>query len=901
MPNINQFRLILRKILVSLNLEMKINKYKGSEILNAGVFRKLILLWLVFTLVACQSTQSNLLKESTGPLAYCPDDNHLSFFKKSGRPLDSYYMCYQKGLKQLIANDELLGYIRLLELNGNTDKAEAILLEANQISNDQKFLRNLGILKQKQGLWDEAAYYFKLAGVDYDDPLWINTAIRSDAYRSQVQKDQVPYVYSKQNISDHQRANVKDNSNVNFTMTRVDDAEPGVLAGETSIISSKDGKNIWVVWTDSSGDYSPIYLTNSWKLRAARSTDGGQAWVNDDFSILPEVTSVFHYDPMTAYDSVNEIIYAGGIMVDTNYSENSFYVKKWNLETDMIEVTRRSGLYDKFLMTVNDEKLYLVEGLERSYYLVSDDFGASFSEIEWNEELGGFTSPQPIFDHEGCMYVVGYSNFLKCDDNGDLKKVNAPTTSLTLFNMDFYLPGAFRSIPLRLIGFHPSDNKIIMIYPDLVSAGSQDVAIWMTQSEDGVVWQEPWIITPDVPGDRFLPWLVVDSKGGIHVSYADTRNMDPNDAESEVLIDMYYSYSSDLGETWSESKVTPTPLQVPSLDIWGDYFFSDYLEMTVADSGDVYMAFPWFDGTGDMDMYVAKKQNDTADFSINQGISGAWYYPATSGSGLFLDIRQQDQFIFTGWFTHDFSDENRPDSDNGSRWFTASGYYAENQANLQIYETSGGLFDDPQQVTNTLVGDLKLQFQNCSEGTVTYQFTDNQGLNGEFPIQRVVPGTEALCEQLNVAASGASMQQKSNHEFIVNQGLSSSWYYPETSGSGLFLDIRPDDQFVFMGWFTHDFTDGDRSVNDNGTRWFTASGYFNANQLNLDVYETSGGLFNNSQEVVNTNVGTVTIDFENCKNAIMTYSFTDDSNLNGEFPIKRVMDGTEILCEYLQD
>ena len=59
--------------------------------------------------------------------------------------------------------------------------------------------------------------------------------------------------------------------------------------------------------------------------------------------------------------------------------------------------------------------------------------------------------------------------------------------------------------------------------------------------------------------------------------------------------------------------MTPSTLMLPEL-IWGDYFFSDYLEMSVGNPHAIFIAFPWFDGTGDMDMYVAKKITDDLIF-----------------------------------------------------------------------------------------------------------------------------------------------------------------------------------------------------------------------------------------------------------------------------------------------
>ncbi len=139
-------------------------------------------------------------------------------------------------------------------------------------------------------------------------------------------------------------------------------------------------------------------------------------------------------------------------------------------------------------------------------------------------------------------------------------------------------------------------------------------------------------------------------------------------------------------------------------------------------------------------------------FEINQGIAGSWFFPETTGSGFLIDVRPADQFIFAAWFTHDVTDTDRPESDTGTRWYTVAGGYAGNTAVLDMFETTGGLFDSPQAVSTTAVGSVTFEFADCSNGEVSYEFTDREELAGTFPIQRAVPGTENICESLTVAS-----------------------------------------------------------------------------------------------------------------------------------------------------
>lgn len=95
-----------------------------------------------------------------------------------------------------------------------------------------------------------------------------------------------------------------------------------------------------------------------------------------------------------------------------------------------------------------------------------------------------------------------------------------------------------------------------------------------------------------------------------------------------------------------------------------------------------------------------------------------------------------------------------------------------------------------------------------------------------------------------------------------------------------------------MSWFTF----GDETA--SGQRWLTAQGNFTGATATIDVSETTGGFFDAPGAVVNTKVGTMTIDFADCSHATLSYSLTDDG-VEGSIDISRVVPGTEKLCEEL--
>ena len=88
----------------------------------------------------------------------------------------------------------------------------------------------------------------------------------------------------------------------------------------------------------------------------------------------------------------------------------------------------------------------------------------------------------------------------------------------------------------------------------------------------------------------------------------------------------------------------------------------------------------------------------------------------------------------------------------GHRWLTAQGPYSGDTATLEIFISSGGVFDSPEPPVPDPVqdGTMKVHFASCEEGTVIYDIPAT-GVSGAVPIQRIVPDMVPLCEALNSA------------------------------------------------------------------------------------------------------------------------------------------------------
>jgi len=283
--------------------------------------------------------------------------------------------------------------------------------------------------------------------------------------------------------------------------------------------------------------------------------------------------------------------------------------------------------------------------------------------------------------------------------------------------------------------------------------------------------------------------------------------------------------------------------------------------------GEAWIAENWFEA-------LAGILSDTEPFRINAGHSGAWYNPETSGQGLLLDVEPEDQYLFLAWFTYTDAESANPGEPH---WFTAQGTYSGNSATLPVSLTLGGRFDDSQAVSREVVGEVTLQFDTCDEGMVAYAI-DAWDVQGSFPIQRLIPGSNNVCQQ----HSGPGMQAVD-----INTGMDGGWY------DGLLLDCHADaggGNYIFAAWFTY----GDGTA--SGQRWLTAQGGFEGATAVIDVSETTGGLFDDPRSVSTGTVGSMTIDFIDCSSATLSYTLGNEGP-EGIIDLTRLLPKGKAMCE----
>lgn len=123
--------------------------------------------------------------------------------------------------------------------------------------------------------------------------------------------------------------------------------------------------------------------------------------------------------------------------------------------------------------------------------------------------------------------------------------------------------------------------------------------------------------------------------------------------------------------------------------------------------------------------------------------SGTWADPSNNAQGLVLDISPAQNSFFAAWYT--FNNNGASGSNASSqRWFTLqttmpSG--ARQLSGIQIYVSSGGVFDQQSDTTMKQIGSADLRFLSCSRATLNYRFQSGSGYpaSGTLDLSRVGP------------------------------------------------------------------------------------------------------------------------------------------------------------------
>jgi hypothetical protein len=126
----------------------------------------------------------------------------------------------------------------------------------------------------------------------------------------------------------------------------------------------------------------------------------------------------------------------------------------------------------------------------------------------------------------------------------------------------------------------PNRGNIYIAYSNRIT-GSNDVDIFLTRSaNNGATWSTPVRVNDDAfanGADQFHPWLVCDENGTLHLIFYDRRNNLPQN----LMMDLYYTSSTDAGQTWSSNERITTVSSNPGLDSLDSGLIGEYNGLAV--------------------------------------------------------------------------------------------------------------------------------------------------------------------------------------------------------------------------------------------------------------------------------------------------------------------------------
>lgn len=249
---------------------------------------------------------------------------------------------------------------------------------------------------------------------------------------------------------------------------------------------------------------------------------------------------------------------------------------------------------------------------------------------------------------------------------------------------------------------------------------------------------------------------------------------------------------------------------------------------------------------------------------VNQeGLTGTWFNPATSGQGIQFTFSPDDVTpgvgtLFGTWYTFDTT----AGDETTQRWYTIQVALTTSAESVDfpIYQNTGGNFDAPPVTTPVQVGTGSVAFDSCTSGTFTYAFDD--GRTGTIPLLRIMPNVDC-------AETGTPTITPSDF------GLSGTYYDPTTAGQGMLIEVNPNNAYAFVGWYTYALAGETEGA--AGQRWITAQAPYTvgSNTIDLTLYDTTGGTFDSGATTVATvPIGSATLTFTSCNTATFDYTIS---------------------------
>ncbi len=327
-------------------------------------------------------------------------------------------------------------------------------------------------------------------------------------------------------------------------------------------INPHNNLNAIATFKDWRGGFKQIYI--------ATTFDGGATWINQLPPALPYPNITNESDGVSVFGSdgiayVSVLAYGGsaeGVYVTKSTNGGATWsnvVAAWvggqgNADKDWltIDTNPTSPYYNRLYATWTN----LGQGAFNTNY--STDGGATWSTPH---NLGGPTWVSiPLVLPNGDVLVTMYgetnSNITEAKSTNGGVSWSAQSSAVAITNVFCWITCTrgsnqqnWRMSTMQAAAVDHNSGNIYMVWLDGRNDPANGWDIYYSRSTDeGTTWSTPTRLNDDPTGhmiDQVLPTVAVAPDGTVHVAWMDKRD-DPNN----VLMNLYYTYSTDQGVTW---------------------------------------------------------------------------------------------------------------------------------------------------------------------------------------------------------------------------------------------------------------------------------------------------------------------------------------------------------------